>query len=134
VASVSCSFAVCTLLFVCAPAVAQERHSLRTPPDTATPFLDVIREASVRLRLHELRSSRPNSTREVRLWDGFGLGGLQLVILREAKHGWRAFRAYPVDRETRVRLAPLPDTADWARRWNAAVAILSSKAPFPRSA
>ncbi len=126
-----------TSLFVAAGAVVAMSTSisgqtLRFPPPSATPFLETIHEASSRLKLLDLAAA-PHAGREIRLWDGFGLGGVRLLILRETGSSWRALSAYPVDRASSVPVAQLPDTSDWACRWRAAVDEgLLQLPPYPR--
>jgi len=111
------------ILAVAGLAVAQEpnRPSLRFPPPSETPFLDVIRDASARLHLSDLRTASRGAGPELRLWDGFGVGGVQLLILRETPSGWRAFYSAHVDGDSIERITALPDTAEWAGRWRSAV-------------
>src|SRR2546430_13286795 len=99
-----------------------DARTLRFPPPTETPFLSSTHGASARLHLTDLRMALPGALREIRLWDGFGVTGIRLIILREDQSRWRAFTAYPIDGDSRARIAALPDTTDWARRWQTAVA------------
>src|SRR5881409_415485 len=116
---IALALAAAGMLLTVGSAVAQEPTPpmMRFPPLSGTPFLDLIRDASARMRLTDLRAAPRGARRELRLWDGFGLSGVQLLILRETASGWRAFYAPQVHGERRLRIANLPDTGAWVGRW-----------------
>lgn len=126
------------ILGVVGIAVAQEpsRPSQRFPPLSDTPGLDAVREVSARLHLSDLRVASRGAGRELRLWDGFGMGGVQLLILRETRSGWRASYSSQVEGDGEVLMdvpiTDLPDTAEWSGRWRRAVAAgLLRLPPYP---
>jgi hypothetical protein len=118
--------------FVLTTTSAPAQRCCRFPPPSATPFVETIRHASGRLELQDL-ASPTHVGRELRLWYGFGLFGVRLLILRENQSKWRAFGAYPVDRAPTPSIAALPDSSDWACRWQAALneGLLQLR-PYPR--
>ena len=108
------------------------QHRSRLSPPTETPFLEYVRTAAVRLSLADLREAQPGAQREVRLWHGFGLFGVELVIIREASPAWRAYTVDPDNSDSTPHFAPLPDTTDWGKRWWAAVnAGMLQLPPYP---
>ena len=86
------------------------------------PLLWAVREGEALLGLPSLAQG-PSSgyNAEVRIWDGFGLTGVNLMLARQDLQGhWHLLRAYPIDPDTTGPLTPLPHDPTWADRWSAA--------------
>jgi len=101
--------------------VGQESTLARSdPPDV--PGLWSVREIEAQLHLPALANGLPPGTEtEVRVWSGFGLAGIDLLIARRDFDGqWRFFGSSEMDRNTDPTLKPLVDDSTWAARWTAA--------------
>ena len=143
-------FLILLLLLVRSPARAQQvrlgspaphptRPALEPDTLTATFFLDVVRSIAAGLRLANLsQTALPARDVELRLWHGFGLGGVSGVIVRRTGERWVAITVEPapprMNPPTHVTYLPVPvaDTVNWASAWRSVQAIgLRSLAPVP---
>lgn len=102
-------------------------------PNRSLYLLDFTRPAAEALKLPELATaSRRGVKRELRLWTGFGLTGVALLVLRETGKGWTGTDYYPVGEKHAPRKLEVPSDSA-ARLWRAAVdAGLESLPPEPR--
>jgi hypothetical protein len=83
-------------------------------------LVQYTRPYAVELGLNDLAAPPNGALRELRLWTGFGLTGVALLVLHETAKGWAGTEYYPVGQARAPRRRPVPaDSA--AKLWRAAV-------------
>jgi len=89
------------------------------PPAPFRPDVDYF---ASRVGLVSLKDGLPAGDQEVRIWSGFGLGGIQLV--RAVRHDgrWTISRSDEVSRTTPHPLGRWIEDSVWTRRWTPAIA------------
>ena len=85
-------------------------------PDLA-PFGGTVQHYAARLGLRPLRNAMPPGEIEVRLWEGFGTSGVQLLRVVYADSTWSATSYAPVDRPQIALTIFRPDSLEWTYRW-----------------
>ena len=92
------------------------------PAPGAAWLLDWIWYRSAQLKLGDLRDGPPApADAELRLWHGFGLTGVDLVVFRHESGAWRVSVAHLPDRGQEVRFRADTSSTPAAARWQNAL-------------
>jgi hypothetical protein len=111
------------LILLCPSAAAQ------SPAPRAVKFGAEVRALGARLHLRDLEAGVPADEREVRVWSGFGVTGIQLHRAIRVKNAWTATESPNVGGTTPLPLEPAQLLSAWSDALLDSLAVLP---PAPR--